>query len=244
MVHARTTHLIGASCIAMLVSMSMACQSSRSAESDADAKGASSDTAEADSPASQPASEEATSGQPLADPVPEGMAVATFAGGCFWCMEGPFEKLDGVSEVLSGYTGGPEKHPTYEQVSRGNTGHTEAVRVVYDPGKVGYDKLLDAFWRSMDPTDIGGQFADRGSQYRPAIFTHTTEQRDQAEASKKALAESGRFDRPIIVPVQDAMAFWVAEGYHQDYYLTNTSHYKRYRKGSGREGFLEKVWAK
>jgi len=189
---------------------------------------------------SQPAT--AVKGQPLAAPVPDGRAVATFAGGCFWCMEGPFEKLDGVDEVYSGYTGGPEKNPTYKQVSSGRTGHTEAVRVIYDPGKVEYKKLVEVFWRSMDPTDAGGQFADRGPHYRPAIFFHDDTQREIAEASKKALAESKRFDEPIVVPIQPAQDFYVAEDYHQNYYKTNSTHYNAYRVGSGRAGFLEKVW--
>ena len=187
---------------------------------------------------SQPSSE----GQPLADPAPEGMSVAIFAGGCFWCMEGPFEHIDGVFEVLSGYTGGVEQNPTYRQVGHGETGHTEAVRVVFDPAVTSYDALLDTFWRSMNPTDAGGQFADRGSQYRPGIFVFDDAQRQAAEASKGALEASGRFDEPIIVPIESAGDFWVAEDYHQDYYRTNPEHYRRYRRGSGRTGFLERVW--
>ncbi len=172
----------------------------------------------------------------------EGEQVATFAGGCFWCMEPPFEGLHGVRSVVSGYTGGPEKNPTYKQVSMGRTGHTEAVQIVFRPDAISYDKLLDIFWRSMDPTDAGGQFADRGSQYRPGIFVHDESQRKAAEASRKALAASGRFEKPIVVEITDFEAFYPAEDYHQDYYRTNTDHYKRYRKGSGREGFLKKVW--
>lgn len=191
---------------------------------------------------SQPTEAQEPNGQPLADPPPAGMAQAIFAGGCFWCMEGPFEALDGVSEVLSGYTGGPEERPTYSQVSHGHTGHTEAVRVVYDPEVVDYDTLLDVFWRSMDPTDGRGQFADRGSQYRPGIFVFDDAQRAAAEASKAALDASGHFDRPIVVPIEDAGPFWVAEDYHQDYYRTNAAHYQRYRRGSGREAFLQQVW--
>lgn len=205
-----------------------------------------SENAGVDAPASQPAAsapESAESGQPLAAPVPEGMAVATFAGGCFWCMEGPFEKIEGVSAAISGYTGGEEKRPTYKEVSSGDTGHTEAVRVIYDPSRVTYDVLLDAYWRSMDPTDARGQFADRGSQYRPAIFVHDDTQRELATASKKALEESKRFDAPIIVPIEDASDFWVAEDYHQDYYKTNPERYQSYRMGSGRAGFLAKTWA-
>lgn len=189
-----------------------------------------------------PATHPVTSGTSLAPPVPDGMAAAVFAGGCFWCMEGPFEAVDGVSEVLSGYTGGPEEHPTYPLVSHGRTGHTEAVWVLYDPETVDYDALLDVFWRSMDPTDAGGQFADRGSQYRPGIFVFDGAQRSAAEASRDALAESGRFDAPIVVPIEDAGPFWVAEDYHQNYYRTNPTHYQRYRRGSGRAGFLEQVW--
>jgi methionine-S-sulfoxide reductase len=189
-----------------------------------------------------PTSQQMAEGQPLAEPPPEGMAVAIFAGGCFWCMEGPFEALDGVSEVLSGYTGGDEPHPTYQQVSSGRTGHAEAVRVVYDPSVVSYETLLDTYWRSMDPTDAGGQFADRGSQYRPAIFVSEAAQREAAEGSKAALEASGRFDEPIIVPIEDAGDFWVAEDYHQNYYRTHPDQYHRYRRGSGRAGFLERVW--
>ncbi len=181
-------------------------------------------------------------GQPLASPPPDGIEVAIFAGGCFWCMEGPFEGLDGVSEVLSGYTGGPEQNPTYSQVSGGRTGHTEAVRVLYDPTIVSYETLLSTFWRSMDPTDAGGQFADRGPQYRPAIFVFDESQRAAAEASKAELIESGRFDRPIVVPIEAAQDFWVAEDYHQDYYLTNTAHYQRYRQASGRSAFVLRHW--
>ena len=157
-------------------------------------------------------------------------------------MEGPFEKIDGVRAVLSGYTDGPERGPTYKQVSSGRTGHTEAVIVYYDPATVRYEALLDAYWRSMDPTDAGGQFGDRGSQYRPGIFVHDDAQRQAAQAAKEALAQSGRFDKPIIVPIKDAGDFWVAEDYHQDYYKTNAGHYERYRVGSGRAGFLKRVW--
>jgi peptide methionine sulfoxide reductase msrA/msrB len=193
-------------------------------------------------PASAPAAPVADS--TLAPPPPEGMAVATFAGGCFWCMEPPFEKLEGVKAVYSGYAGGPERNPTYKQVSHGTTGHTEAVRVIYDPKAVSYDKLLDTFWRSMDPTDAGGQFVDRGAQYRPAIFTHTPEQRAAAEESKAALQASGRFSDPIIVPIQDAGPFWLAEDYHQDFYKKSPDHYHRYRSGSGRDRFIEETWGK
>ncbi len=193
-------------------------------------------------PASRPMKVQAGSKQ--AAPPPPGLEVATFAGGCFWCMEPPFEALPGVKEVLSGYTGGPEQRPAYRDVASGRTGHAEAVRVVYDPDAVTYQELLDTFWRSIDPTDAGGQFADRGPQYRTAIFVHDDTQRRAAEASKRALTESGRFARPIVTPVEDAAPFWVAEDNHQDYYRKNPDHYRRYRVGSGRAGFLERVWGK
>ncbi|MGD2116533.1 MAG: peptide-methionine (S)-S-oxide reductase MsrA [Acidobacteriota bacterium] len=167
---------------------------------------------------------------------------ATFAGGCFWCMEPPFEKLDGVAEVVSGYTGGEEVDPTYEEVSSGQTGHREAVRVTYDPSKVGYEKLLKVFWRSIDPTDAGGQFADRGSQYETGIFYHDDEQKRLAEHSKQELAASGRFEEPIVTEILPAGPFYAAEDYHQDYYEKNADHYERYREGSGRGPFLREVW--
>ncbi len=199
--------------------------------------------------ASTPASPPPTNNAPkptlatqLAPPPFEGEHVATFAGGCFWCMEGPFEKLDGVREVLSGYTDGKEPGPSYQQVSSGQTTHTEAVHVYYDPEKVSYSDLLDAFWRSIDPTDINGQFADRGPHYRPAIFTHSDTQQTAAEASKQALQDSQRFPKPIVVPILPASDFWVAETYHQDYYKKNPVHYQRYRDGSGRTAFLKKHW--
>jgi peptide methionine sulfoxide reductase msrA/msrB len=169
-------------------------------------------------------------------------ALATFAGGCFWCMEPPFEHLDGVLEVLSGYTGGSEVDPTYQQVSSGRTGHLEAIQIRFDSERVSYQDLLDVFWRQIDPTDDGGQFADRGSQYATAIFVHDEEQRKLAEASKEALAESWKFDRPIVTAIVPAGPFYPAETYHQDYYEKNPTHYKMYRKGSGREGFLERTW--
>ena len=168
--------------------------------------------------------------------------VATFAGGCFWCMEPPFEKLDGVISVVSGYTGGKEKNPTYEQVSSSRTGHAESIEVRYDPRKIDYATLLDVYWRQIDPTDAGGQFADRGRQYRTVIFYHDERQRGLAEASKKKLEESGKFDRPIVTAIEPAGAFYRAEEYHQDYYKKNPEHYKAYRRGSGREAFLEKTW--
>ena len=174
--------------------------------------------------------------------VAAGQSRAIFAGGCFWCMEPPFEKLDGVSDVLSGYTGGKEKDPTYKQVASGKTGHMEAVVVHYDPAKVSYEKLLDVFWRQIDPTDAGGQFVDRGSQYASAIFYLDDEQKRLALASKARLEATGRFDGPIVTPILPAGAFYTAEDYHQDYYKRNPIRYKFYRSGSGRDKFLEKAW--
>lgn len=169
-------------------------------------------------------------------------AMAMFAGGCFWCMEPPFEKLDGVSSVTSGYTGGTEQHPTYDQVSSGKTGHAESIQIHYDPSKINYQQLLEVFWMNIDPTQIRGQFADQGSQYRTAVFYHTDEQQQLAEASKDALQRSGKFDKPIVTEIVPASAFYPAEDYHQDYYKKNAIRYKLYRAGSGREGFLKKLW--
>ena len=171
------------------------------------------------------------------------LAKATFAGGCFWCMEPPFEKLEGVRSVTSGYTGGKEKAPSYGEVSSGRTGHVEAVQVEYDPGQISYEYLLKVFWRQIDPTDDGGQFADRGKQYRTAIFVRTRAERELAEASKRELDKSGIFKEPIVTEIRWAQPFYAAEAYHQDYYKKNPSHYKRYRVGSGREGFLKAVWS-
>lgn len=173
---------------------------------------------------------------------PEIWAKATFAGGCFWCMEPPFEKLGGVKEVLSGYAGGDEPNPTYEQVSAGQTGHAEVVQVAFDPDKTSYDTLLDVFWRNIDPTTRNAQFVDQGRQYRSAIFYHDDEQKKKAEASKEALAASGRFDKPIVTEIEPLTAFWPAEGDHQDYYKKNPFRYKLYRLGSGRDQFLKKTW--
>lgn len=169
---------------------------------------------------------------------------AIFAGGCFWCMEPPFDKLDGVKATTSGYCGGTEKNPTYEHVSSGATGHTEALEVTYDPTKVSYEKLLDVFWMNHDPTDIQGQFVDRGKQYRPGIFYLNEQQKELAEKSKLKLEESKKFDKPIQTEIVKAGAFWPAEDYHQDYYKKNPVRYKFYRYGSGRDKFLEKIWGK
>lgn len=167
---------------------------------------------------------------------------AILAGGCFWCVESALEALDGVDEVISGYTGGHKENPTYEEVSSGATGHTEAVEVHFDPQKISYEKLLDAFWKVMDPTDAGGQFVDRGSQYRSGIFYLSEEQRVVAEKSKKLLAETGPFDKPIVTEITRAGIFYPAEDYHQDYYMKNPLRYWFYTSGSGRKEFAEKYW--
>lgn len=167
---------------------------------------------------------------------------ATFAGGCFWCMVHPFDELPGVKQVISGYTGGHVENPTYEQVCAGTTGHYEAVRVVYDPGVVSYATLLEHFWRQIDPTDEGGQFVDRGPQYRTAIFYHDDEQKKLAEASKRALEQSGKFDRSIATAILPAGPFYPAEEHHQDYYRKNPVRYMLYRAGSGRDESLRKTW--
>jgi peptide methionine sulfoxide reductase msrA/msrB len=167
---------------------------------------------------------------------------ATFAGGCFWCMEPPFEKLEGVIEVISGYTGGKKQNPTYEEVSSGSTGHLEAVEIIYDPKIVTYERLLDVFWKNIDPTDAGGQFVDRGGQYRSAIFYHSDEQKKLAEASRWKLATSGVFSKTIVTEIIPASTFYKAEDYHQDYYKKNPIRYKFYRFNSGRDQFLEKTW--
>jgi peptide methionine sulfoxide reductase msrA/msrB len=168
--------------------------------------------------------------------------VATFAGGCFWCMQPPFEKVNGVAEVIAGYTGGHKEKPTYEEVSSGTTGHVEAIQVKFDPSKVTYSQLLDVFWRQIDPTDSAGQFVDRGSQYRSVIFYHSDEQKRLAEESKQALEKSGRFKKPIVTDIIKASTFYKAEDYHQDYYKKNHIRYKFYRFNSGRDQFLKKAW--
>ena len=167
---------------------------------------------------------------------------ATFAGGCFWCMEPPFENTEGVVDAVAGYTGGHVENPTYEQVTSGITGHYEAVLVTYDPEKVSYNQLLDVFWHQIDPTDDGGQFADRGTQYFTAIFYHNEEQKKEAELSKKELDASAIFEKPVITAILPAETFYRAEEYHQDYYKKNVMHYSTYKVGSGRTGFINKTW--
>lgn len=172
------------------------------------------------------------------------LEVATFASGCFWCTESDFDKVKGVVETTSGYMGGTTPNPTYEQVSSGGTGHAEVLQLKYDPGQVTYKELLDVYWRNVDPLDGGGQFCDRGDQYRPAIFYHTEEQKRLAEESKAALAKSGRFKQPIVVEITAASTFTPAEDYHQNYYQRNPIQYFIYRHGCGRDARLEALWGK
>jgi methionine-S-sulfoxide reductase len=181
-------------------------------------------------------------GKPAEETVPADASTAIFAGGCFWCMEGPFEKLDGVYAVESGYTGGKEVNPSYEEVSAGLTGHVEAVRIYYDPKKVSFEQLLDVYWKQIDPTDAGGQFADRGRQYRPVLFYANEKERAAILASREKLERSKRFSSPIVVAIEPAGPFYRAEDYHQDYYKKNPDHYNRYSEGSGRGPFLRRIW--
>jgi len=170
--------------------------------------------------------------------------IATFAGGCFWCMEPPFDKLDGVISTVSGYTGGRTVDPTYEEVSSGTTGHAESLQVTYDPSRIGYEKLLDVFWHNIDPLARDRQFCDIGEQYRSAIFYHDDEQKRLAEASKRALEQSGRFKQPIATQIVATAPFYPAEEYHQDYYKKNPIRYKFYRYNCGRDQRLKELWGK
>ncbi len=170
------------------------------------------------------------------------LQTATFAGGCFWCVEADFEKIDGVVEAISGYTGGHKENPKYEEVSAGMTGHVEAVQVIYDPGKLSYKELLDYFFRHVDPTDAGGQFVDRGEQYRSAIFYHDEEQKRMAEESRKEVEKSGYLNKPVVTEILKFTKFYKAEDYHQNYYKNNLTKYKYYRWNSGRDQFIKKVW--
>ncbi|MGK0552636.1 peptide-methionine (S)-S-oxide reductase MsrA [Enterococcus faecalis] len=167
---------------------------------------------------------------------------AIFAGGCFWCMVKPFDTLPGIHSVVSGYTGGHVPNPTYEQVTTGTTGHTEAVAITYDPKVISYKQLVEIYWQQTDPTDALGQFADRGDSYRPVIFYKTSEQKVIAEQSKAALQASGRFTQPVVTQIEPAQPFYPAEDYHQDYYKKHAVHYNLYREGSGRASFLRKNW--
>lgn len=168
--------------------------------------------------------------------------LATFAGGCFWCVEAPFEDIDGVVAVVSGYSGGKEKNPTYGEVSAGKTSHKESVQITFDPEIISYAELVDIFWQTYDPTDIGGSFYDRGTQYESAIFFHDSEQKKVAEDSKAALDKSGKFEKPIATPIIKYSNFYAAEDYHQDYYKKNPTEYYAYRNGSGRDAFIKAHW--
>ena len=180
----------------------------------------------------------------LQSPQAQSLEKATFAGGCFWCIEAPFDKLEGVVTAVSGYTGGKSENPTYEEVSSGSTDHLEAVEITFDPAVISYTQLLELFWRQFDPTDSGGSFYDRGHQYTSAIFYHDENQRQLAIATKEDLDQSGRFDQPIVTPVRPASPFYPAEEYHQDYHRKNAQRYQHYRRGSGRDRFIETVWSK
>ncbi|MGE0484358.1 MAG: peptide-methionine (S)-S-oxide reductase MsrA [Gammaproteobacteria bacterium] len=171
-------------------------------------------------------------------------AIATFAGGCFWCMEGPFDAIDGVLSTTSGYTGGQLVNPSYEQVSSGTTGHAEAVQVTYDPARVSYDELLEVFWHNIDPTTPNAQFCDHGNQYRPAIFFHDDAQQAAAQASRAELDQNKPFAAPIEVEITAATTFYPAEDYHQDYYLKNPLRYRFYRFNCGRDQRLTELWGK
>lgn len=203
----------------------------------------------ADTAAVQPRTTEEPAG-PSAEPrvsppavdAPAGAKTAVFAGGCFWCMEEAFEKFDGVYEAVSGYSGGTTENPTYQEVTYGNTGHTEVVQIIYDPQKLSYEDLLYIFWRNVDLLDGGGQFCDRGPSYRPAIFYGTEEERNLALANKQEIESSGRFNREIAVEITPLAAFWIAEGYHQDYYKTNVIRYNLYKDACGRVRRLEQLW--
>ena len=168
--------------------------------------------------------------------------VATFAGGCFWCMQPPFDALPGVLSTTVGYTGGTTLNPTYPEVCSGATGHAESVQVIYDPSRIGYEKLLEVFWRQINPTTPNRQFADVGTQYRTAIFYHNEEQKRLAERSKTILQQSGRFKEPIVTDIVPAVTFYPAEEYHQQYYKKSALHYKLYRFGSGRDRYVKQVW--
>ena len=190
-----------------------------------------------------PTIKDANAANPYAPTTP-GLAVATVAGGCFWCVEAGYEKIPGVVEVVSGYTGGSVENPTYKQVSAGSTGHTEAAQVYYDPQKITYNGIVQALWRIADPTDDKGQYVDRGTQYRPAIFYNNAQEKQIAEAAKQSLQDSGVYDKPVVIEIVPASTFYPAEEYHQDYYKKNPLRYKAYTFNSGRYQFIESVYGK
>ncbi|MDQ0158883.1 peptide-methionine (S)-S-oxide reductase MsrA [Alkalibacillus salilacus] len=170
-------------------------------------------------------------------------AYATFAGGCFWCMVKPFDQWDGVDSVISGYTGGHIENPTYKQVKSGQSGHFESVQITYDPDKIDYNTILDLYWKQIDPTDPDGQFHDRGPQYRTAIFYHTNEQKEIAEASRQQLEASGKFNKPIVTEIKPAETFYPAEEYHQHFHEKNPEEYEADRVKSGRDEFIQEYWS-
>ncbi len=174
----------------------------------------------------------------------EKIEIATLAGGCFWCIEAPYEKVQGVIKVISGYAGRVEENPTYKEVAGGRTSHVEAVQVYFDPALISYPEIIDVYWKLFDPTDEGGSFYDRGFQYTSAIFYHNNEQKYVAEQSKQKLDEAGIFDKPIVTPIKQFTNFFEAEEYHQDFYKKDSNRYYIYRKGSGRDAFIEKIWGK
>jgi peptide-methionine (S)-S-oxide reductase len=192
--------------------------------------------------AQAPASSAASKGTTVTAQGTTATAKATFAGGCFWCMEPPYDKLDGVLSTTSGYIGGQKRNPTYQEVSAGRTGHTEAVQVIYDPSKVSYEKLLDVFWANIDPTVKDKQFCDAGSQYRSGIFYHDETQKKLAEASRQKLEKTKPFKESIVTEITAATEFWPAEDYHQDYYKKNPVRYNFYRTGCGRDARLKELW--
>ena len=181
-------------------------------------------------------------GPSISEPAKGDHAIATFAGGCFWCMEGPFDQLEGVVSTTSGYTGGHTVNPTYEEVSAGGTGHAEAVQITYDPQKISYGELLAVYWPNTDPTTPDSQFCDHGDQYRPAIFYHNDDQRQLAEASKEEIARTRTFSAPVVTAITPATAFYPAEDYHQDFYQKNPIRYKFYRLTCGRDARLAELW--
>lgn len=222
----------------LFASLALACGASGGTEEVGDAG-----TAEAEAGSASRA-QDADDGRGYAELLADGdLEQATFAGGCFWCVESAFEEVPGVVEAVSGYAGGEEPEPTYEEVSAGRTDHVEAVRVFYEPDRVSYSELLSVFWRNIDPTDAGGQFADRGSQYETAVFVADEEERRQAEASLAELERAGPFDQPLVTPIRPLEGFYPAEAYHQDYHRKHPERYGRYYEGSGRGPFLRRVWA-
>lgn len=174
----------------------------------------------------------------------EGLDIATFAGGCFWCLQPSYDKLPGVKKTVVGYTGGHVENPSYEQIGTGTTGHVEAIRVLYDPKQISFDALVEEFWRNIDPTQADGQFADRGPQYQTAIFYHDDAQKRSAQRATEQLAATKKFSRPIATKILPASEFYLAEEYHQDYYKKNSTHYNLYKIGSGRADFIKQVWGK